>query len=418
MRLSWQFLFIFLFMTQVVSAQVDETSEPMPLIGISDDTVENIVLLGSDTSNPQNSGRTDVILIVSVNYTHKSIAFLSVPRDLYVFVPGWKTQRINTAYAHGETIQAGQGPQMLFDTIRFNLGIQIDHYARVDFNDFKEIIDAVGGIDLAVDCAIEDWRLREPGLDPNDESSWEIYTLPIGLHHMNGDLALWYVRSRRTSSDLDRGKRQQEMLRALWRHTRALGILDQITEIWPQVAEIVETDLALTDILRLVSSVQAWGNDFRLSSYIFELNKEVIPQISPEGESVLVPQRDNIREFMVNFAIPPTDYQIDTAAPHVLITNAGSRLDMPRIVADMLAWHGFRVSLADDEVDRQQLTKIYDYTGQVKGGRASQISGALGIPIESIVRQPSPNRQYDFEVVIGSSYYPCTRNVIPPASTS
>ena len=174
--------------------------DPVPLLDSSAYDLANYLLLGSDTSNPQNNGRTDAIMVVSVNRTAGTVALLSIPRDLYLYIPDWGMGRINTAYAHGEAVEAGRGPQLLIDTIRYNLGLTIDHYARVDFIGFKRIVDGVGGVELPVDCAIQDWRLIEPDMDPTIEENWAIFTLPIGMQHVDGDLALWYVRSRRTSS--------------------------------------------------------------------------------------------------------------------------------------------------------------------------------------------------------------------------
>src|SRR5690606_2262066 len=139
-----------------------------------------------DTTNPDNSGRTDVLTIVSVNRTAGTVSMLSIPRDLYVYIPDHQVARINTAFGWGETnLGEGEGAQLLIDTIRYNLGLEIDYYARVDFNGFHQIVDDLGGVEVAVDCAIQDWRLREPGLDPTVEDNWEMFTLPVGVHLMD-----------------------------------------------------------------------------------------------------------------------------------------------------------------------------------------------------------------------------------------
>ncbi len=196
-------------------ADPDAIPEPMPTLDNNGYTIENFLLLGSDTSNPQNAGRTDVMVIVSVNQSAGTVSMLSIPRDLYVYIPGHRVYRINSAYGYGQQDGVG-GYELLAQTITYNLGIHIDHYARVDFSDFKTIVDALGGIDISVDCGIQDWRLKSPDLDPGKADNWAMFTLPIGVHHLDGDLALWYARSRRTSSDFDRGRRHQALLRALW----------------------------------------------------------------------------------------------------------------------------------------------------------------------------------------------------------
>jgi LCP family protein required for cell wall assembly len=343
-------VFCFL-ITPTVIAQVPTPDpvvipDPVSLIDTGEDDLLNILLLGSDTSNPQNSGRTDVIMMVSINRTHNSIAMLSVPRDLYVYIPGWQMGRINTAYGHGEDVETGGGARLLMETLRYHLGLEIDYYARVDFDDFKQIIDSVGGVEIAVDCGIEDWRLREPDLDPADEANWEMFTLPVGVHTMDGNLALWYVRSRRTSSDFDRGRRQQAMLRGLWRHVRTLGLMNQISEVWPQVVEIVETDIPLTEILTLIP-VAANLEASQVASFTFQSGQDTVDWRSPEGSSVLLPVRDNTESLMSLFVTAPTASQIRIDQPVVRVLNASGDADLAQVAADRLRWEGFAAFVDD-----------------------------------------------------------------------
>lgn len=312
---------------QVPTPDADTVPNPVPLVNTDADAIINFLLLGSDTANPSNSGRTDVILVVSVNETQNAVALLSVPRDLYVFIPGWKMQRVNTAYAYGENTEPGQGASTLIETLRFNLGLNIDYYARVDFNSFKQIIDSMGGIDVVVDCAIEDWQLRDPGLDPTLEASWELYTLPIGVHHIDGELALWYVRSRRTSSDFDRGRRQQAVIRTLWQHVRGLGILYQLSELWPQLLETIETDVPLSVMLQLVPLATTLDAS-RVSSYTFQQNQHVEDWRSPEGSSVLIPVPDSVANLMNEFISVPTLNQLAGQQPTIRVLNASGDADL------------------------------------------------------------------------------------------
>ncbi len=392
-----------------------EIPQPVPPLEKTSDDIVNFLLIGSDTSNPQNSGRTDVLLIVSVNRTHGAVAMLSLPRDLYVYIPDWQMQRINTAYGHGEMVYGeGGGAQLLKDTILYNLGVQIDFYARVDFNGFKQVIDSAGGIDISVDCAIQDWRLREPDLDVTVEENWEMFTLPIGVHFMDGDLALWYVRSRRTSSDFDRGRRQQDMIRALWRRISNLGLLDQLPDIWQQVTEIVETDMALADAVGLIPAAINFDAN-RLSSYTFKAEVHVRQDFSPEGSSILVPVPEKIREVLRDMQRPLTQSQAVTSRPTVQIINGSGYGDLAQVAADRLAWEGYAPVIAQGSaVSQRQYTMIYDYTGRTKGSSLSRLQSVLRVSDEGVRREPDPNREYDYAVILGSSYYACTHNVLPP----
>ncbi len=420
MKSSKSVLFVLgLFIAFVLSfpalAQEEETiPEPMPLVDEAGYDIINFLLLGSDTTNPQNSGRTDVILIVSVNRTAGTVAFLSIPRDLYVYIPGWISYRINSAYGHGETEGGeGQGIELLKETILYNLGIQIDYYARVDFNGFKNIIDSLGGIELSVDCAIEDWRLREPDLDPNLEESWEMFTLPVGVHMMDSDLALWYVRSRRTSSDFDRGRRQQDMMRAIWHHTRDMGLLNQLPDIWQQITEMVETDVTLPDMVSL-APLALTIDTAHLVSYTFHQNIEVKPWRSPEGSSVLVPVREAIMDLERKMVVPPTESQLVREGATISIVNASGYGDLARVAADRLAWEGFIPIISTESVPYRNYTTIYDHTGRTKGSSLGRLQTILRVSDEGVVREPNANRDYDFQIVIGGSYYACTHGVLPP----
>jgi LCP family protein required for cell wall assembly len=394
----------------------DDIPEPMELLDEGEYDIINFLLLGADTTNANNSGRTDVLTIVSVNRTAGTVSMLSLPRDLYVYIPGYQVQRINVAYGWGETnLGEGSGPQLLMDTIRYNLGIEIDHYARVDFDGFRTIINDLGGVEISVDCAIEDWRLREPELDPTVEDNWEMYTLPVGVHLMDGDLALWYARSRRTSSDFDRGRRHQALLRAVWRRIQGLNLVDQLSDIWPQVLETVETDITLEDMLGLAPLALSL-NSSHVASYVFRPNNEVSFWRSPEGSSVLAPNRSAIAELERLMIMPPTEHRLMREGASIEIINASGVRGLDQVAADRLAWEGFVPTIGAPAPAYRDYTVIYDYTGQTKGSSLGTLQSALRVSDEGVIAEPDSNRDVDYRVVIGGNYYACTYAVTPPST--
>ncbi len=211
----------------------------------------NVLLLGSD----RRSGigfRTDTILIASVQPATGLVALISIPRDLYVYLPGYTISRINTAWIYGETLGTpGGGPQLLFDTVRYNLGVPIDRYALVEMAGFQQIVDILGGVDVRVACDFTDWRLRQPGLPQQALSSWALFTMPRGVAHLDGDAALWYARSRSRSSDFDRARRQHDVLRALYRAALRPEVLTRIPELYRALGSAVKTNGDLDDVLSL-----------------------------------------------------------------------------------------------------------------------------------------------------------------------
>ncbi len=390
-----------------------------PLAAAPDgDDILNVLLLGSDTENPVNAGRTDAIMLVSINWTAGTVNLLSIPRDLFVYIPGWTMQRINTAFGYGEHngIEGG-GVALLRDTILYNLGVRVDFYARVDFVDFRRIVDALGGVEIAVDCAIQDWRLIEPELDPEVEEHWELFTLPVGVHLMDGDLALWYARSRRTSSDFDRGRRQQDLMRALWRRLRDLGLLNQLPALWGQVVEIVETDMQLADLLGLVPLALTIDAS-RIAHFTFRPNEEVRAWRTPDGASVQLLVPDRAQGLLNDFMQPPTQNRLVQGGPVVEVLNATGYAGLDQVAADGLAWEGF-LALAGGEEQGQHraVSVVYDYTGRSKGSAVDALLEALRLPPEAVIVEPDPDRAVDYRVVLGADYRSCGHHVLPPVPT-
>jgi LCP family protein required for cell wall assembly len=121
------------------------TPTPLPTATYSGDVV-HILLLGLDSSRNLGSQNTDVIMVAVVNKDTKQVSLLSVPRDLWVYIPNYGWSRLNVAHKVGHrTGYPGGGPGLVADTVRMNLGLPIDHWVRVDFEGFARVVDALGG---------------------------------------------------------------------------------------------------------------------------------------------------------------------------------------------------------------------------------------------------------------------------------
>ena len=194
----------------------------------------NIILLGTDSEVEPNdpSYRTDTMIIHLDQPQPGAVAMLPLERDLFVFIPGWTMQRLNLAYQRGEVVGWTDGGfGLLRQTILYNFGIPIHYYASINFEGFQTVIDTLGGVDIAVDCAIQDYRFE--GYDAWDEPIYRLYTMPVGLHHLDSEMALWYARSRRNSDAFDRGRRQMQLLLAIWREAKAQGLLGRRSNCGP-----------------------------------------------------------------------------------------------------------------------------------------------------------------------------------------
>lgn len=241
--------------------------------------IVNLLLLGSDF-RPSSGYRTDVIMLVSINTEKGTVSVTSFPRDLYVFIPGWMTQRINTAHPHG-------GFSMMQDTFEFNFGVRPEYYVLTNFQGFTGIINSLGGIDVNVGSYLSD------KCDLPWQSNGYCSVSP-GVMRMDGDTALWYVRSRYTSSDFDRTRRAQEVMLGLFYRLMSLDAVKRLPELYSSYSSSVETNMdvqAMIPLLPVASQIMADNN--RISRYAIGPG-EVWPYMTEGGASVLLPNYDAI----------------------------------------------------------------------------------------------------------------------------
>ncbi|MDX1995626.1 MAG: LCP family protein [bacterium] len=382
----------------------------------------NILLLGGDDTLDETGGigRTDSMIIVSINRDTGTIAMLSLPRDLYVYFPSGQMQRINVAFGYGEAIgwTAG-GFGFLRELILYNFGINVHYYAKVNFDGFAEIIDGAGGVNLAVDCAYADYPLIDTELPAGvieDPGADNLVILPIGYYEMTGRQALWYARSRNNSSDFDRGRRQQQILLALYRQLASTGQLNltNLPTLWNQALAVVETDLQLDDMIGLLPI--ALNFDFsRLETFTLVRTYHTTPWQTPDGDFVQLPVYETLRPLLEDFYQPPTESQVVVEGATVSVLNGSGNAAWDQVAAERLAQEGFRAASGGDAPATETgQTILIDRTGRQKGGSLNTLAQLLNVSQENIRIEPDPNREFDFEVILGADYNSCQgQQVIP-----
>lgn len=210
---------------------------------IYEDTL-NILVLGSDLRTSASNWRTDVIMIVALDIRNNRGAILSIPRDVYIgHIPNHAPNRINVIdYLGEQDVPNGGGPALLKRLINEHLQIRIDHFLRFEFESFKEIVDALNGVEITVDCAYtDDFFGADVGLN-----------LEEGVVRLSGAEALVYVRSRRLGGDLDRVRRQQRLVWAIRNQIVNENLLPRIPMLYRTFADSVQTDIGIVNALRLV----------------------------------------------------------------------------------------------------------------------------------------------------------------------
>jgi LCP family protein required for cell wall assembly len=238
----------------------------------------NILVLGSDKRAYTGGYRTDVNLLVTVNFQLKTINMTSFPRDLYVYIPGYGQDRINA-------IQPRGGFPLSAAAYEYNFGVRPDYYLMLEFSGFTNIIDMLGGINVQVAQQLTDQR-----------DGYGYYTVYPGIVHMNGETALWYVRARYTTSDFDRTRRQQEVMLAVVDRMIKLDMIPKIPDLYTQYQNMVSTDLALEDIIPLVPLASEFfqGNIGR-----YAIGSSHVSQwVTSDGSAVLLPNTAAIQAVL------------------------------------------------------------------------------------------------------------------------
>ena len=214
----------------------------------------NLLLMGIDRRPGQAFiSRTDSMMIVSIDPATESISILSVPRDLYVTIPGRGRDRINTAFVYGASGNNPEGGASLaIQTVAYNLGVPIDHYLMVDFSAVTKGIDILGGIDVYVAQAINDPTY------PDMNYGYDPLFIPAGTQHLDGEMALKYARTRHADTDFGRAARQQQVMISARDKALSLGVGSLLTKapsIYRQLESGVKTDLSLDQLIALAKTV-------------------------------------------------------------------------------------------------------------------------------------------------------------------
>ena len=238
----------------------------------------NILLLGADRRPRQKKFRTDTIILATLNSELGTLNLTSFPRDLYVSIPGIGQNRINTAYFYG-------GINLLNQTFRENFGIKPDYYVLIDFSQFKRFIDSLGGLNVKVGETVSDYR------------AGKYVTIKKGMQKMDADTVLWYVRTRKTTSDFARNERQQEIIRAIFNNMLTLENIPRVKEFYEIYQDAVTTNLSLGDILPMIPLAVKLTDSSRINQY-FIGPRQVYNWITPEGAMVLVPDVAAIRKII------------------------------------------------------------------------------------------------------------------------
>lgn len=237
---------------------------------------------------------TDTIILLSIDPAGKTAAVLTIPRDLWVEFPGLpEPGKINTAMIRGDQVNypGGGGPALAMKTVERTLGVPVHYYVVINFDVFTEIIDAIGAIEVCPPEPIDD--------NQYPDGSYGTITIHFdaGCQELESEQLLQYARTRHGNSDIDRSRRQQEVIMATRDRVLSAGgvisLIPRAPALWESVQENVRTNLGLQEIIRLGLTAEGISSEnIRQGQITFE---EVLLQQSPQGEDILVPISTDIR---------------------------------------------------------------------------------------------------------------------------
>jgi polyisoprenyl-teichoic acid--peptidoglycan teichoic acid transferase len=260
----------------------------------------NVVLLGTDRNETgKGTWRTDVMALVALQPDSHTAGVLAIPRDLWVNIPDHEPDRINTVDFLGHYTQyPGDGQALLNQTLHQNFGFGFDRYIRIDFNGFAQVVDELGGIDVDVDCPLEE-RFADPAVPEG-----RLLKVSAGMQHMDGNTALLYVRQRHDNGDTDRSRRQFKVLMALREKSLKLDTLPLLPKLWTTYRANVQTDLSLPEMLQLAR----WMADFKSENLHGRIIDQTLadPWTTPKGAWVLLPHTDQIQAAFADLLVAPS----------------------------------------------------------------------------------------------------------------
>ncbi len=381
----------------------DTTVELTPWDGVGR---VNVLVMGldyRDWSDGEGPSRTDTMMLLTLDPLTRTAGILSIPRDLWVSIPGFDNNRINTAYFLGESYDLpGGGPGLASETVEALLGVPIHYYAQIDFAAFVRFIDEIGGVKIDVPERIE--------VDPLGEGNTKV--LKPGIQTLDGALTLAYARARNTpAGDFDRAQRQQQVIMAVRDRILSLQLLPVLLGKAPQLyAELsggVQTNLTFEEILQLgllVSEVAA--EDIERGAIGLE---HTLFANTSEGASVLIPLSEKIRElrdalFASTGALGPLTAgepaeRMAAEGVRLAIRNGGSTPGMAVDAAEFLAALGAQVVEVGDADYAYSVTTLIDYTGSPH--TLSYLYELFGVLPERVFFEYDPTSPVDLLLILG-----------------
>ena len=379
--------------------------DPTKLRGEGDGRV-NILLMGIGGTGHQGANLSDTLMVVSLDPRTKEVSMLSLPRDLYVPIPGFGSTKINAAHAYGESSRyEGGGPALAKLTVSKVLDLPIHYFARVDFNGFKKAVDALGGVDISVEKDLYDNQYP----DERNPKRSTTFSIKAGRHHMNGATALRYVRCRKGTcgGDFGRAARQQQVLLALREKALSLQTLtnpSKISALIDVVGGSAKTDLQLAEIRKLAEVAQQI-NPNKVTTKVLDTSPGGLLMFGnvPGAGSIEIPRAglgnfSEIQQFVHSFF---TDSYLKEEKAKIEIQDASGK-GLGAAVAKQLLAYNYNVVNTLKAAKPKPSTLIYDYSKGKKPYTLRYLEQRFRLQAQRLPR--ATGKEADIVIIIGTDY--------------
>lgn len=351
--------------------------------------------------------RTDSMILLTIDPMTSSAGMLSIPRDMWVNIPGYDYYKINQAYYFGELDQLpGGGPALAVKTVESFIGVPINYYAQIDFGAFVRVIDEIGGVKIDVPEKIT--------IDPIGDSPK--VTLEPGRYTLNGELALAYARSRKGSGDdFARAERQQQVI---------LAVRDRILQFDQMPSLVTKAPKIYQEISSGLQTNLTFDQAFRLGLLAMDLPAENIRKAvigpsevefakSPDGLDILIPYPDRIRlvrdqVFTSGDSISPIALtedlksQVATEAARISVQNGSYTTGLAALTAEFFRSQGLTVTEETNASDIYSVTTIYVLSG--KPYTVRYLADIMQVENIRIYNRYEPTASVDLIVTLGTDW--------------
>ncbi len=376
----------------------------------------NILIMGMGGEGHDGPYLTDTIILLSYDYDSKEISMVSIPRDLLVRIDNGQYKKVNSLYTIGENLKKGFGMKYEKDIVSKNIGIPIQYAVIVDFYGFKEIVDALGGVDIIIENSFTDYQY------PTYNHKVQTLTFKKGKEHMDGERALAFSRSRHgiitsgtgtEGNDFARSKRQFKVISAIKDKVLSFSTITnpaKVVKMFDILNKYIKTDIESWEAIRFAEILRTFDQSKVNNQTISDAPGSILQGTTStyDGAYVLIPKNydySTIKNFFLKVFDQEGSAQIEQENPVIVILNGTETSGLASKISTKLKNAGLEIrSMGNAEKRNYETTIIYDLSKNKKPQSLSTIESLIMGARSTIVPDDIKNtleQGVDFLIILG-----------------